>query len=168
MLMRELLGGSHTCTHGYYSSIAKGHRGKPAKATRCMRQGPGRPGTSSQGFLLMKSIPPVIYCDNTCEMSPRGAQGDPVPRVFTSGWSYRHICPVHTIPDSGRGADAQHKSHCLYKQFKHREPFFSVNGENHPEIQVPRSQPKSSIASRPFYLGQQPQACSINSFCIGA
>ena len=134
-----------------------------------------------QGFLLMKSVPPVIYCDNTCEMSPRGAQGDTAPRVFTSGWSYRHICPVvqahlpsrtgtsaHTIPGSGRGADAQHKSHCLYKQFKHREPFFSVNCEKHPEIQVPRSQPKSSIASRPFYLGQQPQACSINSFCIGA
>lgn len=153
--MRELLGGSHTCTHGYYSSTAKGHRGKPAKAKRCMRQGPGRPGTSFQGFLLMESIPPLINCDNTCEMSPWGTQGDTAPRVFTSGWSYRHICPVHTmIPDSRRGAYAQHKSHCLYKQFKHREPFFSVNGENHPEIQVPRCQSKSSMGSWPFDLRQ--------------
>ena len=67
---------------------------KTSKGNKVHEAGPRRPGTSSQGFLLMKSVPPVIYCDNTCEMSPRGAQGDTAPRVFTSGWSYRHICPV--------------------------------------------------------------------------
>ena len=69
---------------------------KTSKGNKVHEAGPRRPGTSSQGFLLMKSVPPVIYCDNTCEMSPRGAQGDTAPRVFTSGWSYRHICPYNS------------------------------------------------------------------------
>lgn len=41
--------------------------------------------------------------------------------------------------------------HCVFKQVKQMELIVSSgNGENPPEIQVPRHQPRANLAGRPF------------------
>ena len=67
---------------------------------------------------------------------------DSVPRTFTGGRSHRHPLPSRyqnsRLPEE---RVVQHKSCCLYKQFRHGEPLHSGNGGNLSKIQIPKPQP---------------------------
>lgn len=77
-------------------------------------------------------ISPAVNCDNIlmCCLPGKLAR-DLLTRIFIGGWSCRHLLlPCTRIPNSGRKAVVQHKSHCFYKQFRRNEPFLLGNDRN--------------------------------------
>lgn len=75
---------------------------------------------------------------------------DPVPRSLTGGWLCKHPSTWHApkFPAPSRKASTRHEP--LFVLFRESEPFLSGNGGNTPDTQVPRCQPRASLASRPF------------------
>lgn len=105
----------------------------------------------------------VVTTNMKCHLP--GKLRDSAPKVFIGEMVTQAPSTQH-IPESQtrrRKADVQQKLHCLHKEFRHSEPFLSENCGNPLEIQVPRHQPRASLASRPFQ-DQQSQAYSVNSF----
>lgn len=66
--------------------------------------------------------------------------------------AHRHLLPG-VLPNSRlRRASVHHKPCCWCKQLGHSEPPSSGDGENPPQVQVPRHQPRTNMAT---FLGAQ-------------
>ena len=72
-------------------------------------------------------IPPATNCDNTGEMLPIGKLvRASMPRVFTEGSSYRHICQANTkIPDFQKDSRYSSQTILLFKLCRHSGPLIS-------------------------------------------
>lgn len=78
---------------------------------------------------------------------PEQVSSDSMPRV--SRWGLIMWSPSAQPIPRGK-ANVHHKPHCLYKQFTHGEVLLSGNTGNPVEVQVPRHQSRSNLASRPL------------------
>lgn len=112
-----------------------------------------KPGISFQQSSPVKSpktclSPPVINCDNVCEISTREAHRDSLPKIFIRDWSSRHCLPStyqnSRLPEGNQVFSIT----ILFVQFMHSESLLLVrDGGDAPEIQVSRCQPIANPAS---------------------
>ena len=146
-------------THGralsQQSKISKGEQVYGAKSER--NQAQASEGPLSVEPHRMHLIPPAPVVTGPGNAAHQGRSPEPGSSGYLSeGQSRRHrqpsTCQNSKLP-KGR-AGVQHKPHCSYKQFRHREPLQSVlSGGNSLEIEVCRHPVRGQ--SCPF-KGQQP------------
>lgn len=92
-------------------------------------------------MVILISIWPTRCCHTRWEQAGTFAMTQP-----------RHLLPG-MLPNSRlRRASVHHKPCCWCKQLRHSEPPSSGNGENPPQVQVPRHQPRTHMAN---FLGAQ-------------
>ena len=90
-----------------------------------------------------------------------------MPGELIGDWSLRHpLLRLCQIPDARRKAGAQHTPCCLHKLFCHSEPFLGGNNGNPSKTQVPRCQPRGTLANGPFWVGSL-RLAMVTVFYIG-
>lgn len=124
------------------------HRKKAHKATSGRNQ-----AQASKISLPVKShrthlIPPATSCDNTCDtLSTREAEAQRPGFYCRLVINHPHPTPFQESQKEDR---AQHKSHSLQKQAKHKETLLSFRESGSPSQSLSSgSQPRVKLASRP-------------------
>lgn len=120
---------------------------KIRKGRRYMDEVHRKPGTSFQSPLPVEShrmclIPPVLSCDNTCEMlSPKKLIRDSVPNVFMGSSYNRHSLPTmhhnSRLPEEKQVFGINH-SVCLDSLSTVSPSYQLRKSRNIPGVQIPR------------------------------
>lgn len=145
---------AHRCTHScdLWQQKQTQHNQQKEKV---QRHGPGqikgRPRESCPGGAAHNARDACVQPARKGKLFRLGAR--------TGSWSPCLWCTK--VPDIQRKARVQHKSHCLYEEFRHSEPFSTGMARSLPKSKFPDT--KGNLDTQPLNR-QWSSGCYANSF----